>query len=264
MKTLVAVLSTLVTLGGIGIAAGETPPATQATNPTQLTPEQISALRDTFSNLPAGSKVRVEVKHRDEGSATNGEQSTGKGASATSEGDKLNDQITGEAPVLARGADGSASAKGGGIDRETSASAVKVPASAWANPLLWAGILAIAGAGVAVYFGLRRAAVISGIAGAGLILSAAYPGLMLLMLLGVVVAVLGPYLYAEWQKRKGDMNQRSAYEALRAVVAGVEGPGVPAEARAAVKAVIAKESDAADRAVIDQVKREDKIGKYAD
>lgn len=53
-------------------------------------------------------------------------------------------------------------------------------------------------------------------------------------------------------------------EALRAVVAGVDHPTVPAEAKAAVKAAIGTEADDKDRQVIKAIKMTDQVGKYED
>lgn len=266
-QTLVGVIGTLVTLGSIGVMAGNDkapaqPPAAQVQG--NLTPEQLEALQRTVQAMNPGSKVQVEVVHKDGGTVHTYEEGTGKGASAEAEGDKLSDKITGDAPVVNRGADGSASAKGGDVERNTSGSATKVPLLPWANPLFWIGVGCLGGCGFGVYSGLRRLALILGVAGVGCLAAAFYPALLLWAVAAVLVVLVGPYVYAEWKKRKAEKDDEESWEALRAVVAGVEGKGVSAEARAQVKAAIAKEADARDKQTIDEVKRMDSIGKYAD
>ncbi len=296
-QTLVGVLGTLVTLGGIGVMAGNdkapqpsSPPVVGVTVPGNLTPEQLEALRSTISAMNPGAKVQVEIDHQDGGTVHTYEEGTGKGASAKAEGDKLSDKITGEAPVVNRGADGSAEAKGGSIERNASATAVKIPPLPWQNPLFWVGLAALGGCGFCVYVGLRRAALICGVAGVGLMAAAFYPAIFLFAVAGILLVVFGPYLYAEFKKKKAEQSDNESYEALRAVVGGVEHKSLPAEMKKTiyanvpqgitftsdqmekfvtalqrnVKEAIAKEADGKDKEVIDGVKQEDKIGKYAD
>lgn len=295
-QTLVGVLGTLLTLGGIGVMAGNdkapqsSPPVMGVTVPGNLTPDQLEALRNTIAAMNPGAKVQVEIDHKDGGTVHTYEEGTGKGASAKAEGDKLSDKITGDAPIVNRGADGSASAKGGDIERNTSATALKVPPLPWQNPLFWIGLAALGGCGFCVYAGLRRAALICGIAGAGCLATAFYPAILLYAVAGILLVVFGPYLYAEFKKKKAEKDDEESYEALRAVVAGVEHRTLPAAMKQTiyanvpqgvtfttdqmekfvtalqrnVKETIAKEADGKDKEVIDAVKQEDKIGKYAD
>lgn len=307
------VIATLVTLGGIGVMAdkgspppqaapvravihfadkGDKPkdkaPAPQPQTPG-LSPEQQAALQQAF-NLPPGSEVEVEIQNRDMGSVRSRNEGRGVGAGAVAEGDKLDGSFTGTPPSVGFGADGSLSGTGGGADSEQKASALKIPPMPWANPLFWVGLACLGGCGFCVYLGLRRAALICGIGGVGLIAAAFYPVILLFAVAGVLLAVFGPYLYAEFKKKKAEKDDSESYEALRAVVAGVEHRTLPgaistsiAQAMPAgvnftandmtnlvnrimgdVKAAIAKEADGRDKEVIDEVKREDKVGKYQD
>lgn len=282
-QALVGVLSTLGILGSVGLMAqdkapprqaihvhladkGDKPkssaPAAQPQTPP-LSPEQQAALERAF-NLPPGSEVEVDIVNRDLGSLRQRQEGRGVGAGAVAEGDKLDQQFNGTPPVVGLGADGSLSGSGGGAEADQRGSALKIPPLPWQNPLFWIGIALLAGTGGCVYLGLRRAALICGIGGVGCLASAFYPAILLFAVAGVLLAVFGPYLYAEFKKRKAEQDDEASWEALRAVVAGVEGKGVPAEARQAVKNAIAAQADARDKAVIDEVKRADSIGKYAD
>lgn len=291
-QALAGAFGTLITLSGIGFMAGpgdppKQPPAQMRGN---LSLEQLEAIQRTVQGMNPGSKVHVEVVHKDGGTIHTYEEGTGKGASATAEGDKLSDKITGDAPIVNRGADGSASAKGGDIERNASATALKVPPLPWQNPLFWIGLAGLGGCGFCVYLGLRRAALICGVAGAGLIAAAFYPVILLFAVAGVFFVVFGSYLYAEIKKKKAEQSDNESYEALRAVVGGVENKMLPAAMKQTiyanipqgvtfttdqmdkfitalqrnVKEAIAKEADGRDKKVIDGVKQEDKIGKYAD
>lgn len=261
-NVLTGVVSTILALGTIGmVAPKEAPqPSTQAAAPS-MTPEQRDALREAFS-LPPGSEVEVEIINRDGGSIRTREEGRGVGAGAMAEGDKLDGRFTGTPPSVGRGADGSAVAAGGGSDSSQRATATKMPAMPWQNPLFWIGVACLGVAGFGVYSGLRRLATISGVAGAALLAAAFYPAILLWAVAGVLVAVFGPYVYAEFKKQKAEEDANRKKEALRAVVAGVERSEVPVEAQKAVKQAVAKEADGTDKAEIDQIKRDDEIGKY--
>lgn len=229
----------------------------------QMTPEQREAIQRAF-DLPPGSEVEVEITNRDGGALRTSNEGRGVGAGAVAEGDKLSDSFNGTPPSVGFGADGSQIASGGGAARTASASALKLPPNLWGNPLLWVGLACLGAAGFGFYAGLRRLGLIAGVAGLGLVTAAVFPVVLLFAAAAVAAALLVPYVYAEWKKRQAEQSGKSSMEALRAVVAGVEDPSVPAEAQKAVKAAVAKEADAADRAAIDEVKRSDKVGKYAD
>ncbi len=233
---------------------GETPPPPPATaapalTPGSLTPEQAEALRSAL-NLPPGTKVEVEIEAVQGGHSRTIEQGTGVGAGARAEGDKLSDSFTGAAPTVGLGAGRSAS--GGSAERDTSASALKLPSVAWANPLSRVGLACLLGAGVAIYLGLKRAALICGLSGAGLICAATWPVIMLLAVGAAALVLAGPYVYTEWQ------NWRHR-EALRAVVGGVGDPSLPAGTAEAVKQKIALQATAADKATISKIKAADNI-----
>lgn len=261
MKILATVAGTLCTLGAIGAVAPDradsSPPVARAVVPQSaapLTEEQKDALR-AMLNLPPGATLDLEIVNEDDGHVRTKERGRGVGAAAIAEGDRLNDNFTGSAPEVNLGAE--RSSRGGGSERDVSASAVRMPALPWQNPLFWVGLAALGGAGASVYFGLRRAAVICGVAGAGLLAAAFFPGLFLIVAAAAVAVLLLPYIRAEWEKNR-------SHEALRAVVAGVDDKTVPAEAKAAVKAAIASEATDQDKATIKAVKRADEVGKYED
>jgi hypothetical protein len=301
-QALVGVLSTLTALGAIGMMGepeakkGKQPeaPAHVATQPpATMTPAQQEALRQAF-NLPPGSEVDVEIVNRDMGGVRTRQEGRGVGAGAVAEGDKLDQQFTGTPPIVGLGADGSLSGSGGGSDSDQKGSALKVPPMPWQNPLFWIGLGCLGACGFGVYAGLRRLALITGVAGVGLIAAAFYPVILLFAVGAVLVVVLGPYVYAEVKKRRAEKDKEatqqesdSHYEALRAVVGGVEHRTLPAEMVKTLKAAnvslseadmnalvmrlqrnlkdaIAKEADGKDKEVIDEVKREDRVGKYAD
>lgn len=313
-QALVGVVSTLVTLAGIGVVAGDKsspqantrPPAQVVVNyadkgdkpkapapqpsaqppAPSLTPDQQAALERAF-NLPPGSTLDVEIVNRDMGSVTNRNEGRGVGAGAVAEGDKLDQRFNGTPPSVGMGGDGSITADGGSADVDQKGEALKIPPLPWKNPLFWVGLLCLGGCGFGVYAGLRRLAMILGVAGVGLIATAFFPIILLFAVAGIILVIAGPYIYAEFKKRKAEKDDGESYEALRAVVAGVEHRTLPGEFRKTIQAAlpagtvvdmdklvnalgrnvkeaIAKEADGRDKEVIDEVKREDKVGKYAD
>lgn len=300
-QALVGVLSTIVTLGGIGLMAdkGDPPkkaPQVQAQPAPQtppLSPEQQRALEQAF-NLPPGSTVEVDIVNRDMGSVRSSQEGRGVGAGAVAEGDKLDQQFNGTPPLVGLGADGSLTGSGGGADANQKGSAIKLPPLPWQNPLFWIGLGCLGVMGFGIYAGLRRLALITGVAGVGLIATAFYPIILLFAVGAVLVVVLGPYVYTEVKKRRAEQTAKEKeqegdryYEALRATVGGVEHRLLPSEMKKTLKAAgvslseadmdalvgrlqrnlkdaIAKEADGQDKEVIDEVKREDKVGKYAD
>jgi hypothetical protein len=108
----------------------------------------------------------------------------------------------------------------------------------------------LAGAGVAVYFKMRRAAMIAGVGGAGLIAAAMLGPVGIFIVAGLGAVGLVVYLKAEHE-------HTTVKEALRAVVAGVE--AAPAEAAAAVKAEVGKQADTRDKTAIAAVKAKDNL-----
>lgn len=300
-QALVGVLSTIVTLGGIGMMAdkgdqpkGKAPAQVQPAPQTPpLSAEQQQALERAF-NLPPGSTVEVDIVNRDMGSVRSSQEGRGVGAGAVAEGDKLDQQFNGTPPIVGLGADGSLSGSGGGADANQKGSALRIPPLPWQNPLFWIGLGALGVMGFGIYAGLRRLALISGVAGVGLLTAAFYPGILLFAVAAIVVVIFGPYVYAEVKKRRAEQTAKEKesegdryYEALRATVGGVEHRMLPSEMKKTLKAAgvslseadmdaligrlhrnlkdaIAKEADGTDKEVIDEVKREDKVGKYAD
>lgn len=160
--------------------------------------------------LPPGSTVVVE-QTRDGGTIEVTEEATGKGAGLNANGEKIVSDFKSTAPNAAYG-----QASGG--DTETRNSIVGA-ANLWANPLLWVGILCILGAGVAVFLRLPlRVCGIAGGVGVGLIAAAIYPALLLFIVAGAVIAIAGPYIYAEFKAKQG----AEATKALEDVTAGVD------------------------------------------
>lgn len=264
-------LALLLALGTPSVATGE-PPQPQAPAGAQgLSKEQAEALR-TMLNLPPGTKVEVEISSKDGGTVRTIQRGKGVGAGAVAEGDKLSDSISGSAPEVGFG-DGS-SATGGSVDRKSKADALKVPAVPWQNPLFWIGVLMLAGSGVLFY--LRLPLVTKelklGLAGVGVacIAVAFYPALLIW---GVVVIVgYLAFMYIKSHSSQGVLGRALSFseteatgrlEALRAVAAGVDDPTLPPDVRDAVKARIAAHAEPADVALIDAVKRADRLGKYA-
>ncbi|MCC6425683.1 MAG: hypothetical protein IT435_02560 [Phycisphaerales bacterium] len=264
-QTVLGVLGTLATLGTIGALAPDRQPAAappQAAAPV-LTPQQQEALRQAF-NAPPGSTVEVEISNKDGGTVKTRNEGRGVGAGAVAEGDKLDQKFDGSPPRVGLGADGSQTAEGGGSDSEQKASALKIPPLPWQNPMFWLGLVCLGGSAFCFYRLLRRPAVILAASGVGLLAAAFYPVILLYTAAAVLLMIVGPYIWAEFQKKKHEGESNSKREALRAVVAGVEHRDVPPEMQRVVKAAIAKEADGSDKAVIDEVKRDDKVGKYAD
>ncbi len=199
---------------------------------------------------PAGTGIQYSVKSKviDEGGYESLRRSaTSKGASLETSAAEVAGTFNSSAPVvgLGEGDDGGATASGGSLDTTFSAK------GATTNPLVWVGILALIGAGVAFYFGLRRAALIAGVLGVGLIVAGMFPGLMVFIVAAVVLLLVGTFLWAEY---KG----KSHKEALRATLAGVEDLK-DAGIRMLVKSNIASHADEKDKATIREVKKADEL-----
>lgn len=261
MKTrfyILAVSMICATCGCAALAAADIDlPVPKPAATSGLSDAQMELLRQAL-NQPPGTKFEFDYSQKDGGTVKTVEEGTGKGAGATAEGDKLDGKFDGTPPKVGRGADGSQTAEGGAAIAANKASAFVPPATMMSNPLMWIGAGCLLGSGWFIYRRRPRPAFTLGGVGAGLILCAMFPGLLWFILAGVIVWFALPYIKAELEAQKGEQNK----EALRAVVAGVEHSDVPYDAAKAVKAAIFKESDAVDRKAIDEVKREDKIGKY--
>lgn len=161
-------------------------------------------------NAIPGSDVEVTITHKDAGKVKTHKAGTGKGVSAVVEGDKMSDKITGSAPKV--GGD-DVTAEGGDVDKDSNASAVKVPPVPWQNPLFWVGIACLGGCGFCVYSQLRRAAMVCGVAGAGCLAAAFYPWLLLVAVAAVITVLLLPYIKAELEKLRANEAARAYAEA---------------------------------------------------
>ena len=191
-----------------------------AAQPEPLTDPQTQAIREA-AGLPPGSTVRL-VRET-------------KGSSSIDEHGEASGNV------------------GLSLGRlSATATQFNAPDSPWANPLFWIGVVCLGGAGVGFYAGLRRAALVSAVAGSGLIACAFYPGLMLILFAVAFGVVFGPYLWAEWKKRKAESDAKDKTEALRAVVEGVE--SVTPNVQDAVKDAIARAADLKDKQVIKAIK----------
>ena len=225
-----------------------------------LTPDQRAALSWATAN-----GMTVDLVSTDMGSVKVRETGYGRGAGANAEGDKLSNSITGSAPKV--GLSGGSGSEGGGVESTSQGQAWSSPASPWANPLLYAGIALLLGCGVCVWQSSLlgwKPALFCGIAAACLIASVFYPAVLLFAAGIPIVLFCALYLRSQFTKEQIAETNGNLHEALRATVAAIEHPTVPAEAQKAVKDAVARESDLTDRQVIDDIKREDGIGKYAD
>lgn len=121
------------------------------------------------------------------------------------------------------------------------------------NPLLWVGIVAVLAGLACFYFGLRRAGTYLVLGGGGFVIAAMLPGWAWLIIAGV--CGVGVIVYV-WSER----DARRSTEAARAVVAGVADlKRLDEVAYARVKAAVASHADESDRAVIDSIKRKDRL-----
>lgn len=167
---------------------------------------------------------------------------TATGAGARASGDKIDQDVSSTAPKLTVPG---ATASAGGFDSDTAATS---DSARWI--VLGLGVLCLFAGGAGIYFGVRALAIVGGAVGALLIVAGIYPALLLWLLLAGI-AVGGAY--AVWAGLLG----AKAQSALAAVVAGVE--TAPADVAAAVKAEIAKQATAADKAVITTTKAKEGV-----
>lgn len=239
-----------------------------------LTPEQEQAIRESMK-LPPGTKIKVDVVNTVGGSVTTKEYGKGKGAAAETEGDKLSDNVTGDAPETTLS--GGGSSRGGGVTKNTKATALFPTAVPWANPLFWLGVLLLTGAGGLFLFKSKvpfivpkdLPLVMAG-AGAGCLAAAFYPAILLWVFLGIVAFLVVPYVIskakqakAQEEAEKAEAEAKRQNEALRAVAAAVDDPKLSEAARREVKERVATHADDADKATITEVRMSDKLGKFA-
>lgn len=229
-------------------------PTTPSARAQTITPQQQETIRQLL-NLPPGSKVEFETSRTvDEGQGT--------GAGVTTSADEIASSFSGSAPTVTL--PGKGSATGGDAISDVTAKA----ANLMGNPLLWVGILLIVGAGVALYLRLpQRVAWIAGLTGAAFVAAALFPGLMLFIIGGAVIAIAGPYVYREWKakqtegaKASSDASSTKYREGLRAVVGGVsELKKAMPDAYAKVKELIEAQADPGDFETIDEIKAADRL-----
>jgi hypothetical protein len=195
--------------------------------------------------LPPGTVVEIV----DNGWITTTESGSGVGVGAEAVGDKLSESFDGSAPNV--GLSGGGISSGGGAKRTGKASAFVPPEGLAQNPLIWAGIacglLAVA---AGVYLKNVKAAMALGGLGAAFIVAALFPGFLLLIVAGA--AVVGGVVYLRSEQVKGQY-----IETTRALVAAIDHPDVPVDAKKNVAATLAMEADTADKRVIAKVRAVD-------
>jgi hypothetical protein len=196
------------------------------------------ALPDGFDPLR-----QVEMRYVEHGpSSKTTEHATGTGAGLTTTSDEAASKFVTSAPGSTLPGIGST---GGSLSSTLS---VRNLRDAAGNPLLWVGIVSILAAGVAFYFGLRRAAIVCVAIGIGFLAASMIPGWGWFILAAVGLVAVGVYVWAE-------LTGKNTREALRAVVAGVE--DLPTEQRRQAKARIASHADDRDALTIRAIKRAD-------
>lgn len=200
---------------------------------------------DKTLTAPPGSTITIDSdaeQYQGEGIEKQEGSASGEGSGMTTSSEKAALQHNSSAP--------GAWLPGIGATGGTTDVRATLTGSTPTSPLLWAGILAAIGGGVAFYFGLRRAAFVCfGLAGA-LIAASFIPAWAWIILALAAAAVVAFYVYAE---RSG----KSMKEAVRGIASGLE--AAPDEARRAVKASIALHTDEADKKTIRAVKRADDL-----
>jgi hypothetical protein len=204
------------------------PPLPLRAQPTKPLPGSIA---ETIRQ--AGDRPVTVTYHRADGTS----------ASMTTTADKFAETWKTETPSITP----AGGVTGGGAESTTTAQMFQ--GGAWKNPLLWLGILSLAGGAFCLYIGSRRGALILGVGGVALIVASFIPiGVWIAVaVVGVGIAAL---VYAE---RNGLIHN----EALRAVVAGVE--NAPASIGTVIKTEIAKQADQRDKSVIAAVKLKDAL-----
>ncbi len=254
-------LSLIVCAMFASLTMAQAPPNTKPA----LTEEQKQAILSLLGQ-PSTSEIELEVTNESTtqgGSVQREAQAQGTGAGFTTTGDKIVENITGTAPTTSLPGFG-AGATGGASEKETKAEVFKPPASVWKNPLFWLGLLCLAGAGACVHFGLRRPGIGLGVAGISLIATAFFPWLLLIGVAVAVAAIAFPHLRAEFVAKARELDVKKYKEPLRAVLAGeAEIKASDPAAYDRLKKATEKHAEKGDSDVIDEIKREDKLGKYA-
>lgn len=198
--------------------AGCKPEPAPKPSPTAQPPQTIYPI-----GTPPNSRVTFE-SHTDNGEYHRKESAngTGTGIDATGDAAKVQQKTTApNASLPGIGADGGAS--------DASASALTLEGAA-SNPLLWVGIALLLGGGTCLYLGIRRAALICGVGGVGLIVAAMLPAWAWFIIAAVGLVAAGVYVWAEY-------HGQSAKLALTSVVRNVE--KLPTPTRQAIKTNVA-------------------------
>lgn len=203
--------------------------------PAQPTTPQAVYPRDT----PPGSTVRFEFES-DEGSHRVDEQAHGTGAGLSTTSDEAAAKFNTSAPGATLPGIGST---GGSLESSLSVQTLKGASS---NPLLWIGIAGIVAAGVAIYLGIRRAALICGIGGAGFIVAAMLPAWAWVVLAAVGVIAGSVYLLAEYQ-------HKSVKDTTQTLLKTIEGQ--PIHVRKQIKDAMAIAAPDAVKSTIRKLKR---------
>lgn len=273
MRNHFALFCMMLLAGCAASATTEVAPATSSVK-SKVTEVRPSTTLTTKATVPQNQIAQslgdpifqVEhVKTVTGGTITTEEEASGQGAGLNAHGDKIVSDFKSTAPGANLG-DGRM-ASGGDT---ASASKITSSDSLWSNPLMWAGILCLIGAGASVYLRLpAKVSLVAGVVGAAMVAAALYPAVMLMLVVAAVAVLVVPYIHTEWKHQKTS-DQASAYkESLRAVVGGVAAfgqaakdatnPTVPPEMYERLKSYIGAQASAADSAVIAEIKRADAV-----
>jgi uncharacterized membrane protein YuzA (DUF378 family) len=180
-------LSVLLVLILLALAGCDTEPPESGTDIT-INGERIKA--------PAGHSVTIEGQS-DIGSGIDKRKGNaeGVGAGLDTESEKAAIGFDASSP-LARLFNGSGASGG-----STSIQQTLIGGSA-TSPLLWVGILSLVGAGVAFYFGLRRAALICAVLGGSFVVASMLPAWAFILIGVAGVVTVAVYIYAELKAKK--------------------------------------------------------------
>lgn len=229
----------------------------------------------TTVKVPSGNEYTTV---RDSGSVTVEEEAVGTGASLKAKGEKIVQDFRSEAPGASLGKD-RAGATGGGTDSQIRIAGLT---SAAKSPVFWIGVFCLL-IGVGLLF-VRppqfpvplvpvRTSIYLGIAGAGLIAAALFPVAFYIAVGIAVLAIVFPYIRREFaaavDRQRAEEGEK-AKRALRSVAAGIADfkltardpldPTVPAPAWEKLKKYLESHIEDDERAVIDRIRKEDRLG----
>lgn len=203
----------------------------------------------TRTDAPQASTTRTEVKEQlnDSGkivsrtTTTTNAQASGVGGEAT--GDKASQTVHAEPAEAGIDESGNPAATGGGGNTKQAASSAN-NAAKWT--LIGLGVLFGIGAAISFYADMKRASVVCGTVSLGCFVAAFNLTLAIFILAAILLVKFGPYLLAEWQKKR-------AMELNRATVAAIQnGPPI-------VKDEFKRQADPHDLAAFAKVVGKDQL-----